>query len=122
MGRGSNSATFADRVPSTRTGAGSGPCVWLSSVAEFKLVYAGSVLGYIWTLARPLAMFGVIYLVFSQVLEIGATISNYPAMLLINLLVFQFFSDAAARQSGRWSRTKACFERWSSHARWSRSR
>jgi ABC-2 type transport system permease protein len=71
--------------------------LWLSSVAEFKLVYAGSVLGYIWTLARPLAMFGVIYLAFSQVLGIGDGVANYPAMLLLNLLVFQFFSDASTR-------------------------
>ncbi len=70
--------------------------LWLSSVAEFKLVYVGSFLGYVWTLARPLAMFGVIYLVFSQVLGIGATVTNYPAMLLINLLFFQFFADATA--------------------------
>lgn len=71
--------------------------LWLSSVAEFKLVYAGSVLGYVWTLARPLAMFGVIYLVFSEILGVGATVVNYPAMLLINLLFFQFFSDAAGQ-------------------------
>lgn len=71
--------------------------LWLSSVAEFKLVYAGSVLGYFWTLARPLAMFGVIFLVFSQILGIGATVDNYPAMLLINLLIFQFFADACTR-------------------------
>lgn len=71
--------------------------LWLSSVAEFKLVYAGSILGYAWTLARPLAMFGVIYLVFSEVLGVGATVANYPAMLLINLLFFQFFSDASGQ-------------------------
>jgi ABC-2 type transport system permease protein len=71
--------------------------LWLSSVAEFKLVYAGSVLGYIWTLARPLAMFGVIYLVFSHVLGIGAGVGNYPAVLLLNLMLFQFFADASGR-------------------------
>jgi ABC-2 type transport system permease protein len=71
--------------------------LWLSSVAEFKLIYAGSVLGYIWTLARPLAMFGVIYLVFSQILGIGSGVVNYPAMLLLNLLVFQFFADTCGR-------------------------
>jgi ABC-2 type transport system permease protein len=71
--------------------------LWLSSVAEFKLVYAGSVLGYVWTLARPLAMFGVIYVVFSHVLGIGAGVGNYPAVLLLNLMLFQFFADASGR-------------------------
>jgi ABC-2 type transport system permease protein len=71
--------------------------LWLNSVAEFKLIYAGSVLGYFWTLARPLAMFGVIYLVFSQILGVGAGVANYPAMLLLNLLVFQFFADTCGR-------------------------
>lgn len=71
--------------------------LWLNSVAEFKLVYAGSVLGYVWTLARPLAMFGVIYLVFSRILGIGGGVVNYPAMLLLNLLIFQFFTDACTR-------------------------
>ncbi len=66
-------------------------------MAEFKLVYAGSVLGYFWTLARPLAMFGVIYIVFSEFFGVGAGVVNYPAVLLINLLLFQFFSDASGR-------------------------
>ena len=71
--------------------------VKLSAVAEFKLVYAGSVLGYFWTLARPLAMFAVIYVVFSEILGIGGSVVNYPAVLLLNLLLFQFFTDATSR-------------------------
>jgi ABC-2 type transport system permease protein len=55
------------------------------------------VLGYFWTLARPLAMFGVIYLVFSEILGIGGGVVNYPAVLLLNLLLFQFFTDATSR-------------------------
>jgi ABC-2 type transport system permease protein len=71
--------------------------VKLNAVAEFKLVYAGSVLGYFWTLARPLAMFAIIYLVFTEFLGVGGGIANYPAVLLINLLIFQFFADATNR-------------------------
>ncbi|HEX5984266.1 MAG TPA: ABC transporter permease [Solirubrobacterales bacterium] len=71
--------------------------VRLSAVAQFKHLYAGSLLGYFWTLGRPLAMFGVIYVVFSEVLGIGAGIVNYPAVLLLNLLIFQFFTDATSR-------------------------
>lgn len=66
-------------------------------MAQFKQVYAGSLLGYFWTLARPLAMFAVIYVVFTEVLGIGGAVVNYPAVLLINLLLFQFFTDATGR-------------------------
>lgn len=66
-------------------------------MAEFKLVYAGSVLGYFWTLARPLAMFAIIYVVFSEFLGVGSNVVNYPAMLLIGLLLYQFFTDATSR-------------------------
>lgn len=69
----------------------------LSAVAQFKLSYAGSVLGYFWSLARPLALFAVIYVVFSEVLGVGAGIPDYPAVLLINLMVFFFFTDATGR-------------------------
>jgi ABC-2 type transport system permease protein len=55
------------------------------------------VLGYVWTLARPLAMFGVIYVVFSRVLGIGSGVENYAAVLLLNLMLFQLFTDATAR-------------------------
>lgn len=71
--------------------------VKLSAIAQFKLLYAGSLFGYLWTLARPLAMFGVIYIVFSKVLGVGGGVVNYPAVLLINLLFFQFFTDATSR-------------------------
>jgi ABC-2 type transport system permease protein len=74
--------------------------VWLSAVAQFKNMYAGSLFGYVWTLGRPLAMFAVIYVVFSQVLGVGTGIHNYPAMLLLNLLLFQFFTDATGRALG----------------------
>lgn len=69
----------------------------LSAVAQFKLIYAGSVLGYVWTLVRPLAMFAVIYVVFSEFLGVGTGIVDYPAILLFNLLLFQFFADASGR-------------------------
>lgn len=71
--------------------------VRLTAVAQFKNIYVGSLFGYFWTLARPLAMFAVIYVVFSEVLGVGSTIPNYPAMLLLNLLLFQFFTDSTNR-------------------------
>ena len=39
---------------------------------EFKLRYFGSVLGYLWSLMRPLLFFGVLYVFFTQIFSVGA--------------------------------------------------
>ena len=39
------------------------------AVTDFRLTYFGSVLGYLWSLMRPLLLFGVLYVVFTQVAE-----------------------------------------------------
>ena len=41
--------------------------LWLSSRMEFKVRYSDQVLGYAWALLQPLALFGVLYLVFTHV-------------------------------------------------------
>lgn len=61
---------------------------------EFKLRYAGSVLGYLWTLLRPLMLFGILYTVFTQVFRFGDGIPHYPVMLLMAIILFSFFADA----------------------------
>jgi ABC-2 type transport system permease protein len=61
---------------------------------EFKLRYAGSVLGYLWTLLRPLMLFGVLYTVFTQIFRFGGGIPHYPVMLLMGIILFSFFADA----------------------------
>lgn len=71
--------------------------LWLISVTEFKERYFGTVFGYVWSLARPLMLFGVLYVVFSQVFRFGGDVENYPAMLLFNIMLFQFFGEASTR-------------------------
>ena len=61
-------------------------------LAEFKLRYQGSVLGYFWTLVKPLMLFGVIYLVFSVFMP--APVPHYPIYLLIGILIWNFFAEA----------------------------
>lgn len=63
-------------------------------------MYRTSVLGYIWTLMRPLAYFGVLYVVFSHVIRFGDSIPNYAALLLMNIMLFQFFSDSTGSAMG----------------------
>jgi ABC-2 type transport system permease protein len=64
--------------------------------SEFKLKYAGSALGYIWSVLKPLALFTIIYLVFSHVFRLGRISQYYPISLLIGIVLFNFFSDATS--------------------------
>lgn len=68
--------------------------LWLSAVSEFNRRYAGSALGYLWTLLRPLMLFAVLYVVIATILGRFAEIPHYPIILLLGIVLFQFFSDA----------------------------
>jgi len=65
------------------------------AATDFKLGYFGSALGYLWSLVRPLLLFGVLYLVFSQVIRLGEGVPNYPVLLLLNIVLFTFFTEAS---------------------------
>jgi len=67
---------------------------WLIAVTEFRLTYFGSVLGYLWSLMRPLLFFGVLYLVFAELANFGAKIPYYPVLLLANIVLISFFQEA----------------------------
>jgi len=69
---------------------------WMVAITEFRLTYFGSVFGYLWTLMRPLMMFGVYYTVFTQIVDLGKNIQHYPALLLMNIMLFQFFAEATS--------------------------
>jgi ABC-2 type transport system permease protein len=68
--------------------------LWLQSVTEFKAGYLHTSFGYLWSLARPLMLFGVLLVVFTQIFRIGSEVPNYPAMLLVNIMLFSFFQEA----------------------------
>lgn len=70
---------------------------WMIAVTEYRLTYFGSALGYLWSLMRPLLMFGVLYVVFSQILRFGGAIKDYPVLLLFNVVLFSFFTEATQR-------------------------
>ncbi len=60
---------------------------------DFKLRYQGSVLGYAWSLLKPLLMFGILYIVFVKFLKIGGGIPNYPIYLLFGIVLWSFFTE-----------------------------
>lgn len=71
-----------------------GQLLYLISVTEFKRTYFGTVFGYLWSLARPLMLFGVLLVVFTQVFRIGSQVPNYAVLLLFNIVLFGFFQEA----------------------------
>jgi ABC-2 type transport system permease protein len=64
--------------------------------SEFKLRYFGSVLGYFWSLMRPLLFFGVLYLFFTQILHVGHGIPHYGVYLLTGIVLWNYFAEATA--------------------------
>lgn len=70
--------------------------LWLISVTEFKRAYFGTVLGYLWSLIRPLMLFGVLLFVFTQVFRVGSEqVLHYPVMLLLGIVLFTFFQESS---------------------------
>jgi len=65
---------------------------------EFKLRYADSVLGYVWSIARPLAYFTVIWILLGGVFGSGVQIPHYPLYLLLGIVIFTYFVDAVGLQ------------------------
>jgi ABC-2 type transport system permease protein len=65
---------------------------------EFKLRFFGSVLGYVWTLVRPLMLFGVMLFVFTVILNINKNnkTPHYPEYLLASLILFTYFQETTS--------------------------
>jgi ABC-2 type transport system permease protein len=70
--------------------------LWLMSVTEFRRTYFGTVFGYLWSLVRPLMLFGVLLFVFTQVFKVGSSLHNYPVLLLLGIVQFTFFQEATS--------------------------
>lgn len=60
---------------------------------EFKLRYQGSVLGYAWSLLRPLLLFLILYIVFVNFLKIGKGVPHFPVYLLLGIVMWNFFNE-----------------------------
>ncbi|MEX1141145.1 MAG: ABC transporter permease [Thermoleophilaceae bacterium] len=70
------------------------------AVTDFKLRFFGSALGYLWSLMRPLMLFGVLYVVFTQVIRLGEGVQYYAVYLLMSIVLFTYFSETTARGLG----------------------
>ncbi|MCL4472811.1 MAG: ABC transporter permease [Actinobacteria bacterium] len=64
------------------------------TLTDFKLKYKASFFGYLWSLAKPLMLFGVLLVVFSKFLKLGGSIPDYPVYLLLGIVLWTFFIEA----------------------------
>ncbi len=64
------------------------------SITQFKLKYTGSALGYVWSLVKPLMLFGIMYLVFSLLLHTGGNDAEFPVELLVGIVLWTFFVES----------------------------
>jgi len=66
-------------------------------ITDFKLRYQGSVLGYLWSLLKPLFLFAILYVVFGLMLKFGAKIEHFPLYLLLGIVLWGFFTEATTQ-------------------------
>jgi ABC-2 type transport system permease protein len=62
-------------------------------ITDFKLRYQGSVLGYAWSLLKPLFLFAIMYVVFGLLIKIG-NVEHYAVYLLLGIVLWNFFAEA----------------------------
>jgi len=67
---------------------------WTLAVLEFRLKFFGSILGYFWQLMKPLMLFGVLYVVFTEFVRLGGGVTHYPAVLLMGIVIYTFYAEA----------------------------
>jgi ABC-2 type transport system permease protein len=87
------------------------------SITQFKLKYTGSALGYVWSLVKPLMLFGIMYLVFSVLLKAGAGVPEFPVQLLVGIVLWTFFAESTTQAMNAIAGAgdlirKAYFPRW----------
>jgi ABC-2 type transport system permease protein len=67
---------------------------------DFKLRYQGSILGYVWSLLRPLFMFVILYVVFGVFLKAKGDIPHYPVYLLLGIVLWNYFAEVTSGSVG----------------------
>lgn len=60
---------------------------------DFKLRYQGSALGYLWSLLKPLFLFGILYVVFVGIVGVDYGVEHSGVYLLLGIVMWSFFSE-----------------------------
>jgi ABC-type polysaccharide/polyol phosphate transport system ATPase subunit/ABC-type polysaccharide/polyol phosphate export permease len=66
------------------------------ATAQFKVKYLDAALSYLWVLMGPLAFFGILYLVFTQIGSFDKGVAHYPLYLLSALVLWMYFADSTS--------------------------
>ncbi len=74
--------------------------LYLIAVNDFKKTYFGTVLGYVWSIARPLMMFAVLLVVFSHIFHLASNVPHYADFLLFDIVLFGFFQESTVMAVG----------------------
>jgi ABC-2 type transport system permease protein len=67
---------------------------WTLATTDFKLRFFGSALGYLWQLMRPLMLFGILYLVFTEFLDVSGPEKYFGVSLLLGIVLYNFFGES----------------------------
>jgi ABC-2 type transport system permease protein len=67
---------------------------------DFKLRYQGSVLGYAWSLLRPLFIFMILYVVFVKIIKVDYGVPHSSVYLLLGIVVWNFFNEMTVQSLG----------------------
>jgi ABC-2 type transport system permease protein len=60
---------------------------------DFKLRYQNSVLGYLWSLLKPFALFLILYVVFVKFIGVGTGMPHFPVYLLLGVVLWSYFTE-----------------------------
>jgi len=62
------------------------------SRSEFKFKYAGSLLGYAWSVMKPLMYFAILWVIFGRLFR--SQIQKFPLYLILGVVLWTFVADA----------------------------
>lgn len=63
---------------------------------DFKLRYQNSILGYLWSLLRPLFLFLIMYVVFVKFLKVKYGVPHSAIYLLLGIVVWNYFTEVTS--------------------------
>jgi len=66
-------------------------------ITDFKLRYQGSILGYLWSLLKPLALFSILYVVFVRFLRFGGNVPYFAIYLLLGVVLWSYFVEVTSQ-------------------------
>lgn len=74
--------------------------LWLLTRRDLQVRYRGSVLGFLWTLIKPLILLAVYYVILGQVLGAARGVENFGIYVFSGLTIYMLFSESIGAAAG----------------------